>query len=218
VARTQDEGDNFVVFRIDAERSLFWFNFRGYNFQLLYLHCEQLVRSCPRILEASDEDLQVANARTRKVVEGIKRDTTKKRACFVDPYKKAPYYYLRAWAIAQGRYTPNERLSARTLQFQELIKIIELGPKSKNEENPVFAISDHISEIFQNLNENTLSRLPLLHPIRKIDSDCRPAELLSILQEAEDASVDSKLQTRAFVQVIVPSQMYLSTNKGNRSI
>lgn len=208
MARTQDEGDNFVVYRIDTERSLFWFNFKGYNFQLLYLHCEQLVRSCPRILDTSDDDLQVADARTKKVVEGIKRDTTKQRAYFSDPYKRASYYYLRAWAIAQGRYTPNEQLSARALQFQELIKIMELGPKSQHGGNPVFAMSYHMSEIFKNLNENILSRPPVPPPARKIDPDRGPAELLSILQEAEDASVDSKLQTRAFVKVIVPSLMF----------
>jgi hypothetical protein len=208
VARTQDEGDIFVVYRIDTERSLFWFNFRGYNFQLLYLHCEQLVRSCPRILEASDEDLHLAHARTQKVVEGIKRDTTKSRAYFVDPYKKASYYYLRAWAIAQGQYTPIEHLSARTLQFQELIKIMELAPKSKHEGNSSFAMSYHISEIFQNINKNIPSQPRLPPPVRKMDPDRGPAELLSVLQEAEDASVDSKLQRRAFVQVIVPSQMY----------
>jgi hypothetical protein len=218
VARTQDEGGNLVVYRIDTERSLFWFNFERYNFQLLYLHCEQLVRSCPRILEASDEDLQAMDARTQKVVEGIKRDTTKKRAYFSDPYKSASYYYLRAWAIAQGRYTPNERLSARTLQFQELVKMMKLGPKSKHEGNPLLAISYHISENFQKLNENTLSQLPMLPPVPKMNPDRGPAGLLSVLQEAEDASVDSKLQTRAFVQVSVPSQIYLSTNKGNRSI
>lgn len=218
MARTQDEGDIFVVYRIDTERSLFWFNFRAYNFQLLYLHCEQLVRSCPRILEASDEDLQVADARTQKVVDGIKRDSTKKRAYFSDPYKIASYYYLRAWAIAQGRYTPNERLSARTLQFQELVKIMELVLKSRHEGDPVSEMSHHISEGFQNLNKNVLSQAPLPPPVRKMDPDRGPAEPLSVLRESEDASVDSKLQTRAFVQVIVPSQMYLSTNEGNRSI
>jgi hypothetical protein len=75
----------------------------------------------------------------------------------------------------------------------------------------------HISEIFQNLNENVLSQPPLLPPVRKMDPDRGAAELLSVLQKAEDASVDSKLKTQAFVQVIVPSQMYLSTNKRNRS-
>lgn len=202
-----------MVYRIDTQRSLFWFNFRGYNFQLLYLHCEQLVRSCSRILEASEEDLRVADPRTQKVVEGIKRDTTKKRVYSVDPCKKASYYYLRAWAIAQGRYTPNEHLAARSLQFQELIKILELGPNPRHEGNPVFATAYHISDIFQNLNENILSQSPLPPPIRTMDPDRGPAELLRVLQEAEDASVASKLQTRAFVQVIVPSQMYLNINK-----
>jgi hypothetical protein len=207
-----------VVYRIDTERSLFWFNFKRYNFQLLYLHCEQLVRSCPRILEASDEDLQSADARTQKVVEGIKRDTTRKRAYFSDPYKIASYYYLRAWAIAQGRYTPNDCLSARTLQFQELVKIMELGPKSKHQGNPVLAMSYHVSELFQKLNEKALSQLPLLPPAPKMNPDRGPAELLNVLQEAEDASVDSKLQTCAFIQVSAPSQIYLITKEGNRSI
>jgi hypothetical protein len=51
-----------------------------------------------------------------------------------------------------------------------------------------------------------------------MNPDRGPAELLNVLQEAEDASVDSKLQTCAFIQVSAPSQIYLITKEGNRSI
>jgi hypothetical protein len=207
VARIEDEGGNFMVYRIDSDRNIFWFNYEGYNCQLLYLHCEQLVRSCPGIIKVPDRDLQDADTRTRKVVEGIKRDTNKRQAYFSESYQKASYYYLRAWTIAQGRYTSNERLtSARTLQFQELIKIM-YTPTSKHQEKPALAMSYHISDIFQNLDEKVLSRPPWPQPVRKIDPDGGPAELLTVLQEAEAESLDSKLQMWVYIQVSVPSSL-----------
>jgi hypothetical protein len=210
VARIQNEGGKYVVYRIDSDRNIFWFNYGGYNFQLLYLHCEQLVRGCPGIIEVLDQDLQEADTRTRKVVEGIKRDTNKQRVSFNNSYQRASYYYLRAWTIAQGRYTPNERLtSARTLQFQELIKIMDM-PTSQHPNNSVFAMSYHISDIFQNLGEKVLSQPPQPQPARKIDPDCGSAELLRVLQEAEAESVNSKLQTQVYVQVSVPSSLLCS--------
>jgi len=124
VSKVQDEGGKFVVYKIES--GAFWFNFGGRNFQLLYVRCEDLVRSCPRILNVSDETLQESDSHTQKIVEGIKRDT-KKQASFSTRDQKVSYYYFRALNIARGRYTPNHSLtSSRTLNFQELIKTMDL--------------------------------------------------------------------------------------------
>ncbi|KAE9379172.1 hypothetical protein N431DRAFT_153233 [Stipitochalara longipes BDJ] len=122
VSRVQDEGGKFVVYKIES--GAFWFNFEGHNFQLLYIRCENLVRSCPGILNVSDEILQESDSHTQRIVEGIKRDTGK-RAYFSTRSQKASHYYFRALNIARGLYTPNHSLaSSRTLSFQDLVKTI----------------------------------------------------------------------------------------------
>jgi hypothetical protein len=123
VSRVQDKGGKFVVYKIES--GAFWFNFEGHNFQLLYVRCEDLVRSCPEILNVSDKIVQESDSHTQRIVEAIKRDTR------LQPYfSKRDYtlscYYFRALSIARGRYTPNPSLnSPRTLNFQKLIKMIE---------------------------------------------------------------------------------------------
>jgi len=44
VAKVQDEGGNFVVYKVEERLGCFWFGFEGHDFQLLYVQCEDLVR------------------------------------------------------------------------------------------------------------------------------------------------------------------------------
>jgi hypothetical protein len=115
--------DVFVVYK--TESGAFWFNFEGHNFRLLYVRCEDLVRSCPKILNVSDKIVQESDSHTQRIVEAIKRDT-RLRAYFSKRDYTLSYYYFRALSIVRGRYTPNPSLnSPRTLNFQKLIKMIE---------------------------------------------------------------------------------------------
>jgi hypothetical protein len=216
VVKVQDGGGKFVVYQV--ETSSFWFNFEGINFHLHYVSCENLVRKCPGILDVPDEIIREADAHTQKIVEGIKRDT-KKRAIFSELFQRASFHYLRAWAIARGRYTPNHRLtSTRTLSFQELIKIMDpqellniktgkaaLGRRKTpgKLESPAFSMSHHVADIFQNLNEKVLSLQPYRQPLENIDAERGPVELSRILHEAEAESIRSKIQTPFYIQVSI---------------
>lgn len=211
----RDEDGSFVVNKIESG---FWFNFDGHNFHLLYVRCENVVRACPGILDVPDEIVQGADTHTQRLVGAIKRDT-QSRAHFTKPHQRASYYYLRAWMIARGRYTPNHRLtSSRTLTFQQLIKIMDpqelldikteraaLHPKPQNKENPMFSMSYDISDIFQKLKEKVLSLRPYPQTLQRVDPERGPAELLKVLHETEVRGVHSNLQTPLYIKVNAPS-------------